>query len=183
MIILGIDPGTKRMGFGLVEVRGPSLVFIAAGLIGDSEGKPVSLLPLKKHLDSLFKKHAPEIVAIERLYFSKNQKTAISVAEARGVALLAAEEHGARVLEYSPTEAKSRLTGYGGADKTAVAKMVRLILKEPDLNLIDDACDALALAIVAASDPKIKTARSYRQTGLPLPTGRQASKAEGVGGG
>lgn len=156
MIVLGVDPGTQRVGFGVVEAHGASLSFVEAGLLGAEKGEPHTLIPIKQHLDKVIAKYAPDVVAIEKLFFAKNQKTAIAVAQARGVILLAAEESGARVMEYAPTEVKAGLTGHGGADKTSVTKMVRLILKKSDLRLVDDACDALALAIVASSDPHIR---------------------------
>ncbi|MEK7608550.1 MAG: crossover junction endodeoxyribonuclease RuvC [Patescibacteria group bacterium] len=156
MIILGIDPGTKRMGFGVVKKEGSFLSLLEAGILDSPDGGAVSLATIKKRLDSLFLSYRPSALAIERLYFSKNQKTAIAVAEARGVAVLAAEERGVPILEYTPTEVKSSLAGYGGADKKAVAKMVRLILGEPTLDLIDDAYDAIALSLVAFSDPKTR---------------------------
>jgi crossover junction endodeoxyribonuclease RuvC len=90
-------------------------------------------------------------MGIEKLYFAKNQKTAIAVAQARGVVLLSVGEHGIPVKEYTPNEVKSGITGYGFSDKKAVLKMVRLILGKHDLKIIDDASDALAIAIVAAS--------------------------------
>lgn len=102
-------------------------------------------------------KHKPDVLAIEKLYFAKNQKTALAVAQARGVILLAGKEHGLRIREYAPNEVKIGVTGYGAADKKAVLKMVRLILKRPDLSVIDDASDALALAILAANERLIHT--------------------------
>jgi crossover junction endodeoxyribonuclease RuvC len=92
------------------------------------------------------------VVAIEKLFFAKNQKTAIAVAQSRGVVLLATKEQGIRIKEYTPNEVKLGVTGYGFADKKAVLKMVRLILNKGDLKVIDDASDALALAIFAAGD-------------------------------
>ena len=153
--ILGIDPGTKRAGFGLISKNGNELLLLEAGII--EVGKCTeneSLLLIKKQIDSLIKKYSPKVFSIEKLFFSKNQKTAMSVAEARGVSILAAMENSLPVLEFSPNEVKSAIAGFGLADKKAVLKMVRLILKEPKLEIIDDASDALALAIVAAQNLK-----------------------------
>ena len=90
------------------------------------------------------------MMALEKLYVTRNQKTAMHVAEARGVIVLEALEHGLAIAEYTPSEIKAGVTGFGAADKTAVAKMVRLTLREPELRLIDDAMDALATAIMGA---------------------------------
>lgn len=151
MIILGIDPGTERAGYGVIETRGSSLVLHDAGIlkVGKARGAD-ALFAIKRELDALFEKYTPDILATEKLYFSKNQKTALQIAEARGVILLAGKEHGVSIKEFAPNEVKIAVTGYGAADKRAVLKMVRLILKSPDLALIDDASDALAIAIAAS---------------------------------
>src|SRR6202035_2115858 len=108
-----------------------------------------ALAEAKKEIDIIIKKYQPEIVVVEKLYFAKNQKTAIAVAQARGVILLAIQENGIELRECTPNEVKLGVTGYGGADKKAVLKMVKLILGKHDLDVIDDASDALALAILA----------------------------------
>jgi len=159
MIILGIDPGTRRVGFGVIEKNGSSIILVDAGLLEISSSKDVDALKeIKRGLENLFTVHKPEIVAIEKLFFSKNRKTALQVAEARGVALVTAKENGLEIKEFSPNEVKSALTGYGAADKKAVLKMVGLRLKKPGFRVVDDAADALALAIVASDqirfDPK-----------------------------
>ena len=150
MIALGIDPGTRRIGYGIVRNEGGSLVFITAGILKiKSVDDASALCETKKGIDELIKKYKPEILGIEKLFFAKNQKTAIAVAQARGVILLAAQEAGIPIREYAPNEVKLGVTGYGFADKKAVLKMVRLILGKRDLAVIDDASDALALAIMA----------------------------------
>lgn len=155
MIFLGIDPGTRRMGFGLVKKEGTRTEFVDAGLINiTSKDDLGALLEIRKELAALIALHKPNALAIEKLFFSKNQKTAMQVAEARGVALVSALEAGLSVLELAPNEVKMGLTGYGSADKKSVLKMVRLILKMPELKVIDDASDALALAILAADRSK-----------------------------
>ena len=154
-IILGIDPGTKRAGYGIISKEGNVLRLIDAGIF--EVGKATeneSLLIIKRQIDSLIKKHKPSVFSIEKLFFSKNQKTAMSVAESRGVSLLCALEQNIPILEFSPNEVKSAVAGFGFADKKAILKMVRLILKEPKLEVIDDASDALALAIVGAQNLK-----------------------------
>lgn len=150
MIILGIDPGTQRVGYGAIKAMGNKLSFLDAGILRvDSKDSTRALLEIKQEMDRLIAHHRPEAVAVERLYFANNQKTALTVAQARGVILLSALEQEVQIIELSPTEIKTGLTGYGSSDKKAVLKMVRLILCEPSLEMIDDASDALAAAIVA----------------------------------
>lgn len=110
-----------------------------------------ALQETKKGIDKLIKKYQPDVLAIEKLFFAKNQKTAIAVAQARGVILLSAAECGICVKEYAPNEIKSGIAGYGFADKKAMLKMVRLILGKRDLKVIDDASDALAIAIMGTN--------------------------------
>lgn len=151
MIILGIDPGTHRMGYGIIKKEGGRLIFVDAGLVKIKSDKGSSaLLDIKNGLENIIKKFKPEIVAVEKVYFSKNVKTAISVSEARGAAILTALDMGLKIQEYSPNEVKKGVAGHGFADKKSVFKMIKLILNRPDLDLIDDASDALALAIMCA---------------------------------
>lgn len=153
MIAFGIDPGTRRIGYGVVECNGPETIFLDAGLLEIRTDNDVAALEeAKRGLDALIEKYKPDVVAIERLFFAKNTKTALAVAQARGVILLATKERGVRIKEYTPNEVKSGVAGYGLADKKAVLKMVRLILHKPDLAVIDDASDALALAILSTGD-------------------------------
>lgn len=161
MIFLGIDPGTRRIGYGVVRTsddpqysRGANAVeFLVAGLLEiKSSDDAHALVETKCELDKLIKKYKPAAIAVEKLYFAKNQKTAIAVAQARGVVILAACERSIPIREYTPNEVKLSVAGYGHADKAAVAKMVRLTLNKHDLKVIDDASDALALAIMASSD-------------------------------
>ncbi len=151
MIILGIDPGTRRIGYGIIKSERGKLELLDAGLIPiKSDDDHNALLETKQGMDKLCLIHKPDICAIEKLYFSKNQKTAMQVAAARGVIVLSALEHGIPLSEFAPNEVKSLVTGYGGADKKAILKMVRLILKRPELKIIDDASDALAIAIAGS---------------------------------
>jgi len=151
MIILGIDPGTRRIGYGVIENGGRKEKFLDAGILKIKSGDDLGALQeTKTQIGRLIKKHRPRILAIEKLYFMKNQKTAMAVAEARGAIILSAAEKGLDIREYSPNEIKAAITGYGLADKKAVLKMVKLILDEPSLKVIDDASDALAVAILAS---------------------------------
>lgn len=150
MIILGIDPGTRRIGYGVVENSPARLKLIEAGLLKiESKDDLGATREIKKQIDATIKKFKPEVLSIERIFFMKNQKTGIKVAEARGIIISSALEKKLRIEEYNPNEIKTALTGYGLADKRSVLKMVKLILKEPGLKIIDDASDALALAIIA----------------------------------
>jgi crossover junction endodeoxyribonuclease RuvC len=151
MIILGIDPGTRRIGYGLVSKDKSGLKFLDAGILKiKSRDDFGALREMSEEVRGLIKKWRPEILAVEKLYFVKNLSTGLPVAEARGAIILTALKAGLKVREFSPNEVKSGLAGYGHADKKAILKMVRLILGEPRLALIDDASDALGIAIFAA---------------------------------
>lgn len=160
MIALGIDPGTRRVGYGVVEANGPTITFIAAGILSiTSKDDASALVETKEQLDRIIKKYKPSVMAVEKLFFAKNQKTALAVAQARGVILLAGKERGVRIKEYAPNEVKLGVAGYGFADKKAMLKMVRLILGKHALRVIDDASDALALAILSTGDRLLDSAR------------------------
>jgi len=151
MIALGIDPGTRRIGYGIVKKeKDNTLRFIAAGILKiESSDDTVALAETRKGIAAVIKKYKPDIMGIEKLFFAKNQRTAMAVAQARGVLLLAAYEAGVTIKEYTPNEIKLGIAGYGFADKKAILKMVRLILGKRELKIIDDASDALAGAIMA----------------------------------
>ncbi|MDP2598239.1 MAG: crossover junction endodeoxyribonuclease RuvC [Candidatus Liptonbacteria bacterium] len=154
MIILGIDPGTRRIGYGAIKSEHGKLKLISAGILKIKNADDVlAMQEAKKQIDAIIEKIKPKIFAVEKLYFAKNQKTALSVAQARGAIILSAIEHGMEVRELAPNEVKLGITGYGFADKKAVFKMVKLFLGTPKLDIIDDASDALAVAIVAARKP------------------------------
>ncbi len=149
-IILGIDPGTHRMGWGVILAEKRKSIYIDCGVIEErKDTKPEQLLAIYKGLSDMIIKHKPELMGVEKLFFMKNQTTAMAVAEARGIILLLAAEHGIPVVEVAPTEVKQCVTGYGQADKKAVTKMVKLILGVDKLKVVDDATDALAIAISA----------------------------------
>jgi len=154
MIALGIDPGTRRIGYGVVEKKKDnSLNFVAAGILKiESSDDTVALAETKKGIAAIIKKYKPDIMGIEKLFFAKNQRTAMAVAQARGVLMLAAYAAKLPVKEYTPNEIKLGITGYGFADKKAVLKMVRLMLGKHDLKVIDDASDALAGALMAVNE-------------------------------
>ena len=117
---------------------------------------PERLLPIHTLVDELIALHQPDLMAVERLFFSKNVQTAFAVGQARGVVLLAAAQHGAPVREATPNEVKSAITGYGAADKEQVGRMVQLVLGMSELPRPDDAADALAIATWAANTERTR---------------------------
>jgi len=153
VIILGVDPGTAALGYGIVERSGGRLRAIDYGCLVTSPdmGLPERLLAIHSLLDELIQLHEPAIVAVERLFFSRNAQTAIAVGQARGVILLAAAQHGRPVREATPNEVKVAVAGYGAADKAQVQRMVQLVLGMAELPTPDDAADALAVAICIAN--------------------------------
>ncbi|MBR2839821.1 crossover junction endodeoxyribonuclease RuvC [Candidatus Saccharibacteria bacterium] len=150
MRILGIDPGLGICGFGLIETSTrASARALDYGAVTTKVDAPISsrLLELYESLREVFEQTKPEVVAIEKLFFSKNITTGIAVAEARGVILLVCEQAGVKVREYTPNQIKMSLTGYGGATKTQMEEMVRVHLGLEKKPKPDDAADALAAAI------------------------------------
>jgi crossover junction endodeoxyribonuclease RuvC len=150
MLVLGIDPGTARTGFGLIRETGSgSLELVAYGVIATSADLPQAerLLILHSELQQLIEEHDPVEAAVERLFFQKNVSTAMSVGQARGVILLALQQAGLPIGEYGPRDIKRAVTGYGAADKRQMQRMVQTLLSMPELPKPDDAADALAIAI------------------------------------
>ncbi len=155
MKILGVDPGSTRVGYGLIEKEGSHLRFIRAGLLKiSSQDKGERLLELEKSFSRLLKKEKPDLAVLEKLYFVKNMKTALEVAQSRGVLTLTIIKYKIPLLEYTPLEIKQGVTGYGFADKESVAKMVGKILKIGKISKYDDVTDALAAAILGSNNPK-----------------------------
>ena len=149
--ILGIDPGSSRTGWGLIEKQGGNLKLLDAGIIEIKTKNPnEKLFYLTRDFQKLLQKTKPKVVAVEKLFFTKNIKTGIEVAQARGVIIAAILNFGADLLEYSPQQIKQAVTNYGGADKRAVAKMTALILGQRQLKVLDDTTDAIAAAITGA---------------------------------
>ena len=153
MVIIGIDPGTATTGYGIIENRNGKLRLIEYGCISTSKLKPLDerLSEIFTDLNKIIKKHKPQIIAVESLFFFKNLKTAISVAHARGIVLLAARRNKLRLAEFTPLQVKSSLTGYGKADKKQVQYMVKALLKLKTIPKPDDAADAVAIAICACN--------------------------------
>jgi crossover junction endodeoxyribonuclease RuvC len=152
LIVLGIDPGTARTGYGLVERTGSSLRSIDYGCLETPSdwALPQRLLSIHQAVEDLITTHRPELVGVERLFFNKNVQTAFAVGQARGAVLLTAAQHGLPVYEYGPHEVKMAVTGYGRAQKDQVQRMVQAVLGLAELPRPDDAADALAVAICLA---------------------------------
>ncbi len=160
MIVLGIDPGTAALGYGIVEASRGALREIHHGCLETSADSalPERLLAIHGLVDSLIGTHAPDVLAVERLFFSRNVQTAFGVGQARGVVLLTAAQHGVPVVEATPNEVKSAIAGYGAADKEQVQRMVQVVLGMADRPRPDDAADALAIAVWAANSASSGTA-------------------------
>ena len=152
MIILGIDPGTAKIGFGAIKKK-KNLELIEYGCITTSKDLSTAerLEKLFKELSSLITRLKPDIVAVEEIFFFKNLKTAITVSQARGVILLSAQKKKAQIEEYTPLQVKQAVACYGRADKAQVQKMVKTLLNLEEIPRPDDAADALAIAICCAN--------------------------------
>jgi crossover junction endodeoxyribonuclease RuvC len=151
MIILGIDPGTAALGYGVIERHGPRLRAIDFGchVTSPDLSLPSRLRSIHRQVADLVALHRPDRVAVERLFFSRNAQTAFGVGQARGVVLLAVAEAGLEVAEATPSAVKVAVAGHGRADKDQVGRMVTTILGLDVVPTPDDAADALAIAIWA----------------------------------
>lgn len=149
MRVLGVDPGIAITGYGVVEEVEAVLKPLAFGAIRTPADRPLParLQLIYRRIRALTAEWQPSAAAVEELFFSSNARTAMSVGQARGVALLALADAGLPVAEYTPLEVKQAVTGYGGADKVQMQEMVRLLLSLPEVPRPDDAADALAVAI------------------------------------
>lgn len=149
MIILGIDPGTAITGFSFIERTQRGVKLLDYGCIRTKSTQPhhERLNEIAEDLNQLIKKYNPQICAIEKLFFSKNVKTAMSVSEVRGVLIQHASKAGLDIHEYTPNEVKSTVTGDGKADKLQIQKMVKTILNLKEIPKPDDAADAIAIAL------------------------------------
>lgn len=149
MRIIGIDPGTGILGFGVVEIDGKKTKLVTAGVITTPAHTPVDerLEEIFDGLTQIIKETSPQIMSIEKLFFSRNVTTAISVAQARGVAMLTGRKAGLEIAEYTPLQIKQTITGYGKADKKQVQEMVRIQLGLSEVPKPDDCADALASAM------------------------------------
>lgn len=152
MIILGIDPGYAIVGYGVIEYKNNKFKVIEYGAITtDADMEMFSRFKyIHDELNKIIELYRPEFMAIEQLYFNSNQKTAINVAQARGVLVLSAMNYGIKIFEYTPLQVKQAVAGYGRADKNQVQQMVKLLLNLEKVPKPDDTADALAIAICHA---------------------------------
>ena len=155
--ILGIDPGTATMGWGVVRQEGSRLRYMQHGAITTPSNwaMPRRLGRLFDGVTQLLEGYRPDTVAVEELFFNTNVTTAITVGQARGVALLAAYRAGLEVAEYTPLQVKQAITSYGRAEKRQVQEMVRALLNLRDIPRPDDAADGLAIAVTHAFSSRI----------------------------
>lgn len=162
MIILGIDPGTTAIGYAFIK-KAATPRLLHAGLMNvHAKSRTEELKNLHQEMVALIKRWQPSILSLEKIFFSKNTKTALAVAEGRGVILLTAHLAGLRVYEYTPLEVKKTVTGDGGADKNQVEKMVRLTVKESvTLDAQDDVFDAIAIALTCFFKERHPLAKPY----------------------
>ncbi len=151
MRILGIDPGIERVGIAIVDKVGGKEIWVYSECFKTSAklSHPERLNLIGAQLEKIISEFSPKAVAIEKLFFETNVKTALSVAEARGVMLYCGAHAGLPVFEYTPLQIKVAVTGYGKSDKTAIMTMVPRLVKLPDRKMIDDEVDAIAIALTA----------------------------------
>jgi len=157
MRIIGIDPGTGILGFGIIETNGRKLQLVDAGVIRTpiKEDDAVRLETIFQELTDIIVQTKPQVMSVEKLFFARNVTTAMTVSQARGVVLLCARLAGLDIFEYTPMQIKQAITGYGKADKKQMQEMVRVLLNLQEIPRPDDAADALAAAITHASTQTI----------------------------
>ncbi|MCX9082013.1 MAG: crossover junction endodeoxyribonuclease RuvC [Candidatus Methanoperedens sp.] len=149
MIVIGIDPGLATVGFGVLKTEKEKVMPISYGCIRTSPDKqiPQRLLEIYNEITSLFEKYKPEVIAVEKLFFSKNVTNGLSVSEARGVIFLAAQQQNIPIIEYTPNQVKQAITGSGRADKKQVQEMIKRLLVLDEIPEPDDAADGLSIAL------------------------------------
>lgn len=157
MIILGIDPGIGRMGWGVIEAQSSKLKAKNYGCLETNPKSKIEdrLLEVYNHVSSLIKKYKPDALVTEELFFNTNAKTAMIVGQARGVVIVSGAMNHIPIFSYTPLQVKIALTGYGRAEKGQIGEMVKIILSLPKIPSPDDTCDALAVAIVHANSYKL----------------------------
>jgi len=161
MIILGVDPGIARTGWGIIEkVKSSKLKVQSFGCIETEAGLPIEarLLTIREELVRIIKRYKPQALAVEELFFNTNAKTALIVGQARGVMIVTAAELGLEVFSYTPLQVKIALTGYGRAEKDQMGKMVKTLLNLKEIPKPDDTVDALACAITCAFSLRLRSA-------------------------
>ena len=166
MIILGIDPGYAIVGWGVVEYSGSKFRTLGYGSIQTPAGMPVvdRLERIYRGMLEIIEKYKPDQMAIEELFFNTNAKTAIVVAEARGIILLSAKVSGVQIAEYTPLQVKMAVVGYGKAEKKQVITMVTSLLNLPAPPKPDDTADALAIAVCHAHSGCSRLSQYYNKS-------------------
>jgi crossover junction endodeoxyribonuclease RuvC len=160
--VLGIDCGSERTGYGVIESDGVDHRLVASGVIRTNPKTPFEkrLLEIGNGLRKIIAEYRPQAAAVEQVFSSVNVKTGLKLAHVRGVALLAVAEAGVEFGEYSALEVKSSVVGYGRAEKSQVQMMIRSLLRLPEIIQSEDACDALAVAICYATrGPRLRSAQ------------------------
>ena len=165
MIIMGIDPGIAIVGYGIVEFKNSRFTTLAYGsvLTEAHTDTAARLAKIYAEVDTLIRMYHPDEMAIEELFFGHNHTTMVPVAEARGVILLAAEQNGLKIGEYTPSQVKQSVVGYGNAVKKQVMQMVSLLLRLENTPKLDDTCDALAIAVCHANQSGSRMRSFYNQ--------------------
>lgn len=153
MRILGIDPGTGILGFGVIDIEAGNTQLVDAGVIRTpvKEDDAVRLETIFQELSDIIVQTKPHVMSVEKLFFARNVTTAMTVSQARGVVLLCARLNNLKIYEYTPMQIKQAIAGYGKADKKQIQEMVRILLKLKEVPKPDDAADALAAALTCAS--------------------------------
>ena len=156
MRILGIDPGFAITGYSIIDYIGNKFDLIASGAVTTKAGEsfPLRLLKLNNDLENIIDEYKPDAISVEELFFNQNTKTAINVAQARGIILIVGCKRGIPTFEYTPLQVKQAVTGYGRADKMQVQKMVQSILKVEKIPKLDDITDSMAIGICHAHSQK-----------------------------
>lgn len=156
MRILGIDPGYAIVGYSIIDYIGNKFNLITSGAVLTDAGVsfPLRLEKIYKDLDNIIKTYKPNAMSVEELFFNNNAKTAIAVAQARGVILVVGRMNDLPTYEYTPLQVKQAVAGYGRADKIQVQKMVKVILNVEKLPKLDDITDSMAMAICHAHSSK-----------------------------
>jgi len=152
LITLGIDPGTTRIGYGVIKEDKNRLVCVGYGILKTSNDKLKGFKEAEQELSKLIKKYKPNCAGIEKLFFFKNQKTVMAVSEMRGVLLLTLAKHGVPIQEFTPLQVKQNVSAYGRAQKDQMQRIVQLLLNLKEPIRPDDAADALAIAICCANN-------------------------------
>ena len=160
MVILGIDPGIARTGWGIVSCQLSVVSCQSYGCIETEAGLPLErrLQIIREELVRIIKKHKPQALGIEELFFNTNAKTALIVGQARGVVIVTAAELGLEIFSYTPLQVKTAITGYGRAEKDQMGKMVKMLLNLKEIPKPDDTVDALACALTCAFSLRLRSA-------------------------